>query len=66
MYSRSGGVILFTCMCIVTAHTFFYYNAILMQPGNIGRYTQLKIGKKILPQIFLDIMNILKYWEIDF
>jgi len=57
---------LFTCMCIVTAHTFFYYNAILMQPGNIGRYTQLKIGKKILPQIFLDIMNILKYCEIDF
>ena len=37
-----------------------------MQPGNIVRYTQLKIGKKILPQIFLDIMNILKYCEIDF
>ena len=56
MYSRSGGVILFTCMCIVTAHTFFYYNAILMQPGNIGRYTAKNRQKNTTS-------NILRYYE---
>ena len=37
-----------------------------MQLENIVRYTQLKIGKKILSQIFLDIVNTLKYCEIEF